>query len=140
MLNLIFDTHTRAKLVQYLIEKAEAIFLRAKYRHGQESEAKAAELLDVAQTQRADADKSEVLSQTFDATADAQREFAKTKREQAAKIEMLGHKLKAKANAQYEIAKVRREGADESETTGTELEAKAVEIQTGTQRKKKKNP
>ena len=53
---------------------------------------------------------------------------------------MLGHKLKAKANAQYEIAKVRREGADESETTGTELEAKAVEIQTGTQRKKKKNP
>lgn len=51
-------TH-RAKLVQYLIEKAEAIFLRAKYRHkdaaeaemhGQESEAKAAELLDVAQS------------------------------------------------------------------------------------------
>ena len=101
MLNLIFDTHTRAKLVQYLIEKAEAIFLRAKYRHkdaaeaemrGQEPEAKAAELLDVAQTQRADADKSEVLSQTFDATADAQREFAKTQREQAAKTEMLGQR------------------------------------------------
>src|ERR1022692_65748 len=65
MLNLIFDTHTRAKLVQYLIEKAEAIFLRAKYRHkdaaeaemrGQESEAKAAELLDVAQRRGAEAD------------------------------------------------------------------------------------
>ena len=77
---------TRAKLVQYLIEKAEAFFLRAKYRHkdateaeirGQESEAKAAELLDVAQTQRADADKSEALSQTFNATADAQHEIAK---------------------------------------------------------------
>lgn len=133
---------TRAKLVQYLVEKAEAIFLRAKYRHkdaaeaemrGQKSEAKAAELLDVAQAQRADADKSEALSQQFEAKADAQRK-------EAAKTEMLGHALKAKAHAEYEIAKVRREGADESETTGTELEAKAVEIETEIQRNPKNNP
>jgi hypothetical protein len=107
-----------------LIETAERIFLRVKYlrenadraeKRGQESETKAAELLEVAQTQRADADKSKVLSQQFDAKADALRK-------EAAETEVLSHQLKAKADAQYEIAKIRREGADVSQTTASEIE------------------
>ncbi len=142
-------TMAAGKLIQFLIEKAEDIFLRAKYRRkdadklearGQELGAKAAEVFDVAQTQHADADKSEVLGQQFDAEADTQHEIAKTKHEEAAKTEMLAHELKAKSDSQYEIAKVHREVAHDAEKTGSELEAKAVEVETEIQREKKKNP
>jgi hypothetical protein len=133
---------TLPKIVQFLIEKAETIFLRAKHerekadkaeKRGQESETRAAELLDVAQTQRADADKAEAFGQQFDAKAN-------TLRKEATKTEVLVHQLKAEADAQYEIAKVRREGADDSQTTASKLETKAVEIETEIDREKKKNP
>ena len=134
---------TPPKFVQFLIETAERIFVRTKYlrknadraeKRGQESETEAAELLHVAQTQRADADKSKALSQKFDAKADAQRK-------EATRTEVLGHQLQAKADAQYEIAKVQREGADNSQTAASELETKAVEIETQIDREKeKKNP
>jgi hypothetical protein len=92
----------RAKLVQYFLDKAEAIFVRAKYWHkdadktemrGQELEAKASKLQELAQARRADADKSEELGQQFDAKAEAQHEVARTQREMAAETEVLGHQI-----------------------------------------------
>lgn len=138
-----------AKIIRFLVEKAEDFFLRAKHRYedadtaaaaGKELKAQSAEVFDLAQAKRAAAAKSEARGKDLDARADAQYDAANALRDEAVTAEIRGNELKASAGAQHEIEKIRRDNADVSEALGNELEAKAVEIGTEMQREKPKRP